>query len=147
MVKVFGLTDKGMDEAGRTGLKVERTWRKGGLEHGYWVQEITSFLRRQGFAVQVEKGLGKGKSVDLEARRDGKRIALEVETGKSDAISNIRKALEAGYDRVLVVCLDGVLKEKVMEQVRGFEPAGKERLFIVGLKEMLHLDFSEGLTA
>jgi hypothetical protein len=35
MVKVFELMEKGKDKAERLGLKVERTWRKGGLEHGY----------------------------------------------------------------------------------------------------------------
>jgi hypothetical protein len=147
MVKVFELTEPGKEQAERSGLKVERTWRKGGLEHGYWVNEIAHFLKKQGFAVKVEKALGMGKSVDLEARRGGRKIAIEVETGKSDAVSNIRKDLEAGYDRIMVVCLGGVLKEKIMEQVRGVERAGKERVLIVSLKEAMNPDLNKVLTA
>jgi hypothetical protein len=147
MVKVFELTEEGKEQAERSGLKVERTWRKGGLEHGYWVQEIKSLLREQGFAVQAEKGLGKGKSVDLEARREGKRIAVEVETGKSDAIHNIRKDLEAGYDRILVVCLKEGLKKRTLDQINGIPLARRERVSVANLKEALDVTYMEGLTA
>jgi len=147
MVKVFELTEEGKDKGERLGLKVERTWRKGGLEHGYWVQEIKSLLREQGFAVQVEKGLGKGKSVDLEARREDRKIAIEVETGKSDAISNIRKDLEAGYDRVLVVCLEEGLKERTLGQMQKTDISRKERILLVNLKEALNVTAVKGLTA
>jgi hypothetical protein len=147
MVKVFELTEEGKDGAERLGYRVERTWRKGGLEHGYWVQEIKSLLREQGFAVQVEKGLGKGKSVDLEARREDRKIAVEVETGKSDAISNIRKDLEAGYDRIMVVCLEEGLKERILGQMQKTDISRKERVLLVNLKEALDATFIRGLTA
>ena len=80
----------------------------------------------QGFAVQVEKALGKGKSVDLEARRDGKRIAVEVETGKSDAIQNVRKDMEPGYDQILVVCLDDGVKQKMQVRLEGVHLSRKD---------------------
>lgn len=147
MVRVFELTDKGMDEAERQGLKVQRTWRKGGLEHGYWVQKMARFLREQGFAVQVEKALGKGKSVDLEARRDGRKIAIEVETGKSDAISNIRKDLVAGYDHILLVCLNEGLKKKTLDQVNEISLARRECVSVANLKEALNVTYIKGLTA
>lgn len=147
MVKVFELTDEGKEKVGRLGFKVKRTWRKGGLEHGYWVQEIKSLLREQGFAVQVEKGLGKGKTVDLEARREDRKIAVEVETGKSDAISNIRKDLEAGYDRVLVICLEEGLKERILGQMQKTDISRKERVLLVNLKEALNVTTVKGLTA
>jgi sugar-specific transcriptional regulator TrmB len=35
--------------------------------------------------------------------KDGKQIAFEVETGNSDAVGNIKKCLDAGLDRVVVV--------------------------------------------
>jgi len=147
MVKVFELTEEGKDQAERSGLKVERTWRKGGLEHGYWVQEIKSLLREQGFAVQVEKGLGKGKSVDLEARREGRKIAVEVETGKSDVINNIRKDLEAGYDKILVVCLEEGLKERILGQIEEINIDQTKRVLVLDLKEALSLTTIKGLTA
>lgn len=106
------------------------------MEHGYWVKEIKSLLRAQGFAVQVERKLGMGKSVDLEARREGKKIAIEVETGKSDVVSNIRKDIEAGYDRIVVVCLEEGLKTKIICQINKLNQDGKDRITVVNLKEV-----------
>ena len=137
MVKLFELTEDGKKEAERLGLKVQRTWRKGGLEHGYWVQEIARVLRGQGFAVAAEKGLGKGRCVDLEARREGRRTAIEVETGKSDPIHNVRKDMEAAYDRILVVCLAPGLRERVREQMQALRLDGKDRVALLELKDAL----------
>jgi hypothetical protein len=99
---------------------------------------MAGLLRRQGFAVKVEKGLGKGRSADLEARREGKKIAIEVETGKSDAIYNIRKDLEAGYDRILAVCLEEGLRERIKSQIKEIDLSGKERVIVKNLKEALN---------
>lgn len=37
------------------------------------------------------------------AAREGKQIAFEIETGKSDAAANIQKCLSAGIQRIVVV--------------------------------------------
>jgi hypothetical protein len=104
-------------------------------------------LREQGFAVQVEKGLGLGKSVDLEARREDRKIAVEVETGKSDAISNIRKDLNAGYDRILVVCLAEGLKKRIQHQMDEVDLGRKDLVLVADLKEALNVTYIKGLTA
>jgi len=65
----------------------------------------------------VEKRIGAGKTVDVEARKDGRRIAVEVETGKSDAVANILKDLEHGYEAVLSVALDKRTAEKIRAQI------------------------------
>ena len=147
MVKLFELTEGGKKEAERLGLKVQRTWRKGGLEHGYWVQEMARVLRGQGYAVAVEKGLGKGRCVDLEARRAGRRTAIEVETGKSDAASNIRKDMEAAYDRILVVCLAPGLRERIREQMQVLRVDGGDRVVLLELKDALNPDILEQAAA
>ena len=41
--------------------------------------------------------------MDLVATKGGKRIAIEIETGKSDEKENIRKCKEAGFDDFIVV--------------------------------------------
>lgn len=137
MVKLFELTRKGQERAEEIGLKVERTWRKGGLEHGYWVQEMAGLLRAQGFAVQVERALGKGRSVDLEARKGDRKIAVEVETGKSEPIRNVRKDLAAGYDRIAVVCLGANVRHKIRERLAELDCPGKERVRVMTVKDAL----------
>jgi hypothetical protein len=42
------------------------------------------------------------QAVDLVAANDKERIAIEVETGKSDAFYNLTKDLQGGFDRVIV---------------------------------------------
>jgi len=77
--------------------------RHGGGEHKYWIGRIGSELKESGYTVAEEVRIGGGKAIDLVATRDGKRIAFEIETGKSNAVANVQKCLAAGTDRVVVV--------------------------------------------
>jgi hypothetical protein len=49
--------------------------------------------------VEEEYPIGNGETVDLVI---GKNVAVEIETGKSDAIRNIRKCLDVGFEVVSV---------------------------------------------
>ena len=44
-----------------------------------------------------EYPIGNGETVDLMVMGESKKVAIEIETGKSDAIRNIGKCLDAGY--------------------------------------------------
>jgi len=52
------------------------------------------------------------------AEKDGKRIAIEIETGKSDAVYNVRKNLEAGFGEVVLVDLNNKIKKTIIHEVR-----------------------------
>ena len=43
---------------------------------------------------------------------------IEIETGKSDVIGNIEKYLKAGFEKVVVVAVDGLVKKKLDEKFR-----------------------------
>ena len=45
--------------------------------------------------------------MDLVATKGDERIAIEVETGKSDTKKNIKKCKEAGFGKVFVVQIQG----------------------------------------
>jgi len=94
-----------LKEKGRMvlGIREAECDRHGGAEHRYWCNRIASHLRASGYDVTEEAPIGGGKTVDLLAVRDGKRMAFEIETGKSDAAANVEKCLAAGMDRVVVV--------------------------------------------
>ena len=47
----------------------------------------------------------------------GKRVAVEIETGKSDAVANVRKNLKAGFDEIVCVGTDGKVCEKVRREL------------------------------
>jgi predicted RecB family endonuclease len=73
------------------------------LEHEYWKHMIAGQYRMKGYTVEEEVPLGDGKAVDLVASKDGRKIAIEVETGKSDVKGNFKKCEEAGFDSVITV--------------------------------------------
>jgi len=77
--------------------------RCGGPEHEYWKHKIAEVLTEAGYEVALEKQTGDGHYVDVIAERDGERLAIEVETGKSDVVGNVRHCLETGFDRIVVV--------------------------------------------
>ena len=99
-IKILALTELGKSVLGIDEPDADRL---GGPEHRYWKKRLAEDLRARGYAVTEEYPLGGGKTIDLVAERDGKRIAFEIETGKSDAAGNVQKCLDAGMDRVVIV--------------------------------------------
>ena len=92
--------------------------RHGGPVHRYWARRIAEHLRASGYTVTEEVPIGGGKAIDLVAERDGKRIAYEIETGKSDAAANVRKCLAAGMDKVVVVATSTTVHRALSRRIR-----------------------------
>jgi hypothetical protein len=107
------LLDKGLAEFnwvpdGRTRLKILSPTDKGtviieannglvrptgpaGAEHELWRSRLRDRCEQHEYHVVEEHHLGDRKRVDLVAERDGRRLLIEVETGKSDVLANIQK--------------------------------------------------------
>ena len=126
-LKVLVLTDEGKKAI--PDVKVEKVFHKSSSwEHEYWKQKVGEHYRRQGYEVTFEYKIGDGKSVDLVTEKDGKRIAIEIETGKSDSIYNIRKDLEAGFNEIVIVILDENLRSIIEQNIAA---TGKIRILNV----------------
>jgi hypothetical protein len=95
------------------GNSIERK-RMGGAIHEFWKVHISNFYRSRGFKVHEEKPVNGGRTADLCIENNGQKIAIEIETGKSDALWNIRKDLAAGFDEVISVAVD----DNVYEDLR-----------------------------
>ena len=119
-IKTLSLTKKGREVLG---YDTPRSTRHGGIEHQYWKEKVAAKLTECGYSVQEECQIGEGKTVDLVARKNGKRIAVEIETGKSDAVANVRKCLQEGFDVVLSVATSPRLKHTLAAAVA---PLGKD---------------------
>jgi len=100
LLKVAG---KGKSLLASWGIKVKALPKNASLEHEYYKHLVADEYRRKGYIVEEEVPIGDGKMVDLVATKDGKRIAIEVETGKSDVEGNVKKCKEAEFNSVLVV--------------------------------------------
>jgi hypothetical protein len=99
-IKTLILTDRGKEVLG---INERESDRHGGPEHKYWTRVIAEHLEANGYEVSEEVPIGGGKAIDIVASRHGRRIAFEIETGKSDAAANVQKCLDAGMDKVMVV--------------------------------------------
>ena len=73
------------------------------LEHQYWVMKVSGQFEKRGYEVTAEHPIPGDGTVDLLAVRPGERVAIEVETGKSDIKENLAKLRNAGLDRVVFV--------------------------------------------
>jgi len=100
-VKIPELTDKAAESLKKQGFEVKLNGSRGSLEHRYWVHRVAEHYRQKGYDVTVEKDLGNGKRVDVEAVKGKERIAIEVETGKSDIASNVKRL--KGFTHIVLV--------------------------------------------
>ena len=77
------------------------------IPHAYWKNVLAKTLMSEGFEVRVEtpRRLSGGRA-DLIAERDKRKFAIEIETGSSCVLSNIKKNLSGEFDHVFVVGVD-----------------------------------------
>ncbi len=78
----------------------------GSIAHAYWQRFYAAWMRGAGWQTEIEGPRGDGGRIDVVARRNDQSVAIEVETGKSDAVANVRACLRAGLRHVLVVATD-----------------------------------------
>ena len=94
----------------------DRTDGRASIAHEFWKQHYAKQFEQQGYKVEMEADRVGGR-VDVLARRNGHRVGIEVETGKSDVVSNVRNCLLSGFDRVVVVATDEQAMTKVERQL------------------------------
>jgi len=99
-IKLLTPTDRGRWALRRAGYE-PRSAGKGGPEHEYWKHRIADALKKAGYEVETERPLEEGHQTDIAAHKGGRWIAVEVETGESDIVGNIRKNLKVGFDKVI----------------------------------------------
>ena len=112
------LTEEGLESARQLGIEVGDVTSRAGILHEYWRHVVRDYFEARGYEVEEEKHIPGNGALDLEARRSGDLVAIEIETGKSDAVQNVRKALDAGYERILVVAVDAGALESVGSAIR-----------------------------
>ncbi len=86
------------------------------LVHEYWKRFYAHGFQEQGYNVYLEAPRISGR-VDLLARKGNQSIAIEVETGKSNAVWNVKQNLLSKFDKILVVATDKTALNKVEQQL------------------------------
>jgi len=101
-IRLLRLTDAGRLEAehlAKNTPESRSTNRFGGKEHTALINEAAQEAKEQGYhVIGQEVPLGSGKLTDMVIEKDGRKVAVEAETGKAklDIVTNVRKNLEAG---------------------------------------------------
>ena len=119
-VKLMVPTEKGFQWLSERGFYCKVSDKEGGILHQYWKRRLAEKFRKEGFKAEEEVPIDGKKAVDLVVSGNGKRIAVEVETGKNSyqqIIANIEKC--SALDGVISFVLEPHKAEKVKETVEG----------------------------
>lgn len=108
------ITLKGKALLRQAGLEISD--KSEGVEHRYWKEKIADYYRKKGCKVTIEEPVN--GYADIVVENEGKRIAIEIETGNSDALFNIRKDFKAGFDMVLSVSVNSVVLDRIKRQAK-----------------------------
>ena len=113
-ITLFDLTQKGKLFLIDLGFDFKNTSE--GIIHKFWKNKIAEYYTNKNFKVLVEKNIN-GRP-DIIVINHNKKIAVEIETGKSDAIYNIKRAIGAGFDEVICVATDKDVEVKIRQELK-----------------------------
>jgi len=110
---LFEITEKGRETLRAAGYQVRNN--RESIEHIFWKDKIADYYRKQGYDTKVEKE--RNGNADIIAEKGKKKIAIEIETGNSDYLSNISKNLEAGYKSILCIPTNRHARYKIAQAI------------------------------
>jgi len=109
-ITLFELTRKGKMILGDLGYEFKD--ESEGVIHKFWKYKVSEYYKDMGLDVRVEEYYVNGRP-DIIVNKDGKKIAIEIETGKSNYVGNVERALEAGFDEVVCVAVNRFVEDKI----------------------------------
>ncbi|MBN1794253.1 MAG: hypothetical protein JW844_04755 [Candidatus Omnitrophica bacterium] len=125
-IVLFEITPKGAGILGRSGYHVN-TFNES-IEHKFWKLKIAEYYEKQGYHVSIEED-----NADIAIRKGKNRIAVEIETGNSNHLKNIRRNLYSGFDSVICVPTNGTAQHRISEDLKDNE-FGKNVKMILAFK-------------
>lgn len=123
-IVLFQLTSAGREACSSLGINPGPKPRES-LEHMFWVDRTVKQFEREGYEVKREHPVKGNGAVDVLAQRPGEKVAVEIETGKSDTKENLTKIAHADFDRIVLVATSAAGSEacqKAMASVTGGPP-------------------------
>ena len=106
---------------------------RGGLEHRFWIEKIKEhYLNNEGFTF-LEKD-----DIDLVVETIKKKLALQVETGKSDIQANLTKLGRYAADLKYVVTTNPETEIRTKEMLNDLLIPDKENIHILFVKDFLN---------
>jgi hypothetical protein len=118
------ITADGWNYLGKTGIKKDIRHNEG-IEHRFWKQKIAELFKNEGYIVLIEEPINGFTDIIIE--KNGKRLPIEVETGKSDWKKNVEKNLAKGFNAVVMVATNQECFLKIQKQLSSL-PIGEKIL-------------------
>ena len=126
--RLYKLTQKGDDLLGKKDAQPGR----GGLEHKYFVEKIKEhYLKNDGFTF-LEKD-----DIDLVVETSDKKLAIQVETGKSDIQASLTKLGTYNADLKYVVATNRETEIRTKEMLKELLVPDKEKIRVTFTKDFL----------
>jgi hypothetical protein len=126
--KLYELTAEGRNALG----KILPQSGRGGLEHRYFVERIREhYLQNEGFA-SVEKD-----DIDLVIETYGKRMAVQVETGKSDIQGNLTKLGRYKADLKYMLTTNPEAEVRVKKALQELLIPDRDEIKVIPVKDFL----------
>lgn len=101
-VVLYQLTDFGRTVCSSVGIDPGPRPRQS-LEHSFWVHRAARYFEKRAYDVSREHPVKGNGAIDIFAKKGDEKVAVEVETGKSNVKSNLDKIRNAGFDRIVVI--------------------------------------------
>ena len=127
------LTKKGMRLLHDLGLELSFAHKlEGSVEHLFFYCLIGEMNKSKGYEVRYEEPIGGDKRADQLLIKDGKvKMAIEIETGKSQFLYNIEKDLELHVPIVVSVATNDEAYFKIIEALRNRGLDNDDRIIVV----------------
>ena len=106
---LYGLTDKGRFTLSDLGFDIMN--KTEGVVHKFWKYKIGDYYKNLGYTVKIEEP--RNGNADIVIENEKHKIAVEIETGKSDYIKNIEKNLKHGFDQIISVAINKSVEDKI----------------------------------
>lgn len=129
------LTEKADNMLGKLGYSSDNRIRQYGLLHEFWRDKVKRYYEKLGYKVTSEERLN-GERADLVAEKGKERIAIEIETGRSNTMQNIRKCLEAGFSMVVSVPISRKTTFEIVEKLTENELDAKKKVIVMNGRKL-----------
>jgi len=110
-VVLLQLTDLGKRIMRNKGYQINQSKKREGLVHEYWKKKAAEHYESLGYKVSTEEPVN--GYTDLVIEKNGKRFAVEIETGKSNWRINVNKNIKHGFSCIILIATNDKTFQKL----------------------------------
>jgi hypothetical protein len=110
-VILLQLTSLGKRLMRNKGYQISQSNRQESLIHEYWKYKAAKHYESLGYKVEIEEKVN--GYTDLVIEKNGKRFAVEIETGKSNWCDNMQKNLKHSFNNIIIIATNDKIYYKI----------------------------------